>query len=186
MPLALDDPLMPAQPGIVGRSGELRVKEPIRRFTRLAEIAGNPDDTLAIALTLGRGEHGWPRLEGRVEGKVRLTCQRCLGGLWQPVACELRLALVPEGGEELVPAGYEAWELPEDQRLAPRLRELIEDEVILALPLIARHAQPDDCGELVSRLVGLEQDEAAEAAGTADGGDRDNPFAVLKVLKDRD
>ena len=182
MPLALDDVLSPAQPGGGRQPGELHVAEPIGRFTRLAEIAANTGDSLAIDLRLSydRGDGGLPRLDGSVRGAVELICQRCLGPLWHQVELSVKLVVVPERVEERVPPGYEAWEVPEDGGPPPRLRGLIEDEVILSLPLIPRHADRRDCGELSPLLAGGEADERTEGA-TAE---RENhPFAVLKSLK---
>jgi uncharacterized protein len=187
MPLALDDPLLPAQPGPGRRAGALQVSEPIRRFTRLAEVAGNPGDALEIDLVLDYADDGSPLLEGAVQGEVELVCQRCLGPLRQPVHLALRLALVPEGQSLAIPAGFEAWEMPGEQQRPPRVRDLVEDEVILALPLIARHDRRADCERLSPLLTaetgGAAGDEAADERG--DVG-RDNPFAVLKGLKTSD
>jgi uncharacterized protein len=185
MPLALDDVLRPAAPGGTRQPGELHVAEPIGRFTRLAEIAANVGETLAIDLRLSYdgGDGGLPRLEGRVGGTVELACQRCLGPLRHPVALSLRLVVVPEGSELAVPLGYEAWEMPDDGGTPPRLRELIEDEVILSLPLIARHADRKDCGELSSLL---DDERSAGQGDERKRGRGDHPFAVLKSLKRSD
>ena len=188
MPLALDDPLTPAHSGPGRRPGTLQVSEPIRRFTRLADVAGNPGDALEIDLALGYADDGSPLLEGAVQGDVELVCQRCLGPLRQPVDVALKLALVPEGQSPAIPAGFEAWEVPAEQQRPPRVRDLLEDEVMLSLPLIARHASRADCEGLSPHLV--DEDEAA-TSDAGDGGERgdterDNPFAVLKGLKTDD
>ena len=52
--------------------------------------------------------------------------------------------------------------------------EVIEDELILALPIILVHEDPS-CNEYLRSVAGEEQ--AVE---------RDNPFAVLESLKERD
>ena len=195
MPLALDDPLLPAQPGPGHRAGALQLSEPIGRFTRLAEVAGNPGDALEIDLALGYADDGSPLLEGAVEGEVELVCQRCLGPLRQPVRVALKLALVPEGRSPAIPAGFEAWEVPGEQQRPPRVRDLVEDEVMLALPVIARHDRRADCETLSPLLTDEAADEAAGETGGETGGEaadergdvgRDNPFAVLKGLKTSD
>jgi uncharacterized protein len=182
MPLALDDVLRPAQPGGGRQPGELHVAEPIGRFTRLAEIAANTGDSLAIDLRLSYDgvDGGFPRLDGSVRGTVELTCQRCLGPLRHEVELSVKLVVVPESAEGTLPPGYEAWELPEGGGPPPRLRGLIEDEVILSLPLIARHADRRDCGELSPLLAEGEADEDTDGK-TAERGN--HPFAVLKSLK---
>ncbi len=184
MPLALDDALLPARSGRTTRPGTLSAEVPIRRFTRLAEVAGNPDDTLAVDASIRYADDGSPLLAARVHGCVELVCQRCLGRLRHEVDLAIRLAIVPEDGEPLAPAGYEAWETPGDQQRPPRLRTLIEDEVMLALPLIARHDRRSDCESLSRHLV--DAPEEGDAGAAAVPSQRDNPFAVLQTLKGRD
>jgi uncharacterized protein len=46
---------------------------------------------------------------------------------------------------ESVPEGYEAL-VVEQGRLRPI--DVVEDELIMALPLVPRHARSDDCGPL--------------------------------------
>lgn len=175
MPLALDDVLSPAQTGAGNRPLELSLQEPVRRFPRLAEVAGNPDEALSLALTLTRDEAGWPRLEGTVHGVVELVCQRCLGPLRWPVDLELRLALVPEGAAQGVPPGFDAWEVAEEGEPMPRIRALVEDEILLSLPLVARHEERAECGELSALLSG--------ATTVPEPAPREHPFAALRALK---
>jgi uncharacterized metal-binding protein YceD (DUF177 family) len=50
-----------------------------------------------------------------------------------------------------VPTGFEPFEL-EDGRLQPA--QLIEDELIVAMPLVPKHARVEDCGSLARELAG--------------------------------
>ena len=50
-----------------------------------------------------------------------------------------------------VPAGFEPFEL-EGGRLQPA--QLIEDELIVAIPLVPKHARVEDCGSLARQLAG--------------------------------
>jgi len=47
--------------------------------------------------------------------------------------------------------------------------ELIEEELLLALPLIPRHPQGTPCGD--------------QPGPRAESGERESPFAILKKLK---
>jgi len=182
MPLALDDPLIPAQPGARRPRGSLKVRAPIGRFRRLAEIAENPDDELDIDVAVEDSREGLPLVSGRVTGQVGLACQRCLGRLMQAVEVELRLAIVEHDSEFSAPPDFEAWETGDGAVVRPKLGELIEDEVILALPLIARHEDDADCDPLPVRLEEAASAAAETPAGGEEGG-KVNPFAVLKELK---
>jgi uncharacterized protein len=104
---------------------------------------------------------------------VTLQCQRCLKAVQQELAVDrrFRFARSEEEAEKLDG-------LLEDDVLAlqPRLnlQELAEDELILALPLVARHE--GDCPDPlpVSADDGFGEDEPAP-----------NPFAALAALKTR-
>ena len=72
------------------------------------------------------------------------------------------MVLVDAGSTpETVPEGQEPFELS-DGRLSPA--ELIEDELIVSMPLVPKHEQLADCGSVARSLVA-----AAEGSGAAAG-----------------
>jgi uncharacterized protein len=92
----------------------------------------------------------------------------------------LRLAFIRDDAEATrLPDLYDPWVVIDD---AVDPLELIEDELLLALPVVPRHA-PEDCVETLA--VGAPAAEAgAEAVGGRGGaGGSDRPFAVLAELK---
>jgi uncharacterized protein len=119
-------------------------------------------------VTGGEAER-WLRLRARAT--VPLQCQRCLGLLAQPLEIDRRFRFV--AGEEEAERLDEA---SDDDVLAlqPRLDllGLLEDELILALPLVPRHEGA--CPEPLSA--------AAEPAAGLDAG-RPHPFAALAALR---
>ena len=75
-----------------------------------------------------------------VSGSVILVCQRCLGPLAFPIALDNEV-LLARSEREIAEAGDDI-----DRVLAGNamlVGELIEDEVILALPMVSRHEQCD-------------------------------------------
>ena len=71
-------------------------------------------------------------------------------------------------------------EIEDDVLALPRaldLRELVEDELLLALPIVPRHD-----GDCPQPLPVPSDDLPAASADEPDGG-RPNPFAVLQSLK---
>jgi uncharacterized protein len=111
------------------------------------------------------------RLELQARTTVQLRCQRCL----QPmdVALDVRPRLRFVQGEDLAARLDEE---SDDDVLALSseldLHELIEDELILALPLVPRHER---CAQPLPMR--------AEAAVEPDAADTANPFAVLAALR---
>lgn len=114
------------------------------------------------------GAQTWLHLQARAT--VRLTCQRCLQALDE--------ALEVEGSFRFVADEAEAERLDEEAEedvlaMPPRgrldLLPLVEDELILALPLVPRH---DHCPEPLP----MPADEPDEAPA-------EHPFAALAALK---
>lgn len=82
-------------------------------------------------------EQGMPIAIVAFSARVVLTCQRCLARLEQPLAGESRIALVADAAEaERAPSELEAVRAP-DHRV--RVRDLVEEEVLLALPIVPLH-----------------------------------------------
>jgi DUF177 domain-containing protein len=111
-------------------------------------------------------EHGRAMLDLAVDASVELVCQRCLQPFRLPLAARNRLRLIdadPEWSlEEADRAGHEADEVVADAALD--LRELVEDELLLALPLSPRH-------------------ETCKFAGSGNEARRESPFGVLARLR---
>ena len=146
-------------------SGVLAVKDLPRLCGLAAEDGGGRTGELSCRLRGGRGEDGMLCLWLSVSGELRLTCQRCLQALLLPLQVESRLLLVPSGAswpdEELADDGADAIEALTEQSLA----SLVEEEVLLALPLAPRH---ESC--------------ALPAVGGADTRPA-SPFAALVRIK---
>lgn len=132
---------------------------------RLRDSLAHQDATVAYELAFDIDEFDQAFVELLVQGELPLICQRTLEVYRQPVTVSLRLGLIRrEDQEAALPPGYEAYVVPPDGQIA--LADLIEDELILALPLVP--ARPDS---VTSRD---EDDERVERA---------NPFAVLKTMR---
>ncbi len=115
-----------------------------------------------------RGAETQTWLHVEAETRVTLECQRCL----RPVDVELKVnrSFLFVSGED---AAARLDTDSEDDVLALTraldLRELIEDELLLALPIVPRH---EVCPTPLRAPVG---DEVAD--------NKPNPFAVLMALK---
>jgi len=87
----------------------------------------------------GGMEEGKALLTITVRAGLRLRCQRCLDGLDYPLAARSRLLLVEDGerwpADESTEERYDA--IPAQRELD--LVTLVEDEILLALPLAPRH-----------------------------------------------
>lgn len=109
-------------------------------------------------------------IQGHIQASLPMICQRCLKPVDYPVHTETALMVLREGeSEDIVPDGFEPLIL---EQMPVSLLSLVEDELILALPIIAKHEQ---CP--VNEHVLAEEDSPAPEEK------RPNPFAVLATLK---
>lgn len=158
-----------------GEGARVAGRVALSRLPRLADqllsTAGSLDCSVQ-GVTFDNLQAGQPGLQVRVQGVLQMRCQRCLAEV--DVACDVdrRLLLMAAGADE---AAWPEEELESDDFDAiPASRELsllslVEDEVLLALPLVPRHADcvlPGNAG-----AAGLQQESKA------------SPFAVLADLK---
>jgi uncharacterized protein len=136
---------------------------PLRDFPRVRDMLASDAGEVAYEIAGVRDERGRPGLRLKVRGTPALRCQRCLEAMPFEVRTDETLVLAASLAEiHAEPADAHA----PDRVVAGRemsLRELIEDELILALPYAPRH-------------------EECLAAGAADDGARASPFAGLRGL----
>jgi uncharacterized protein len=111
------------------------------------------------------------------------TCQRCLQPVVLPVEIERTIRFV---ADEAMAAELDA-DLEDDVLVTSRgfdLLDLIEDELIMASPIVPRH---DECPQPPKMSVsdpGVDEEDQVHEEGGADGDTgRKNPFAVLAQLK---
>ena len=122
-------------------------------------------------LDFGRDALGISYVEVRASGSLSVTCQRTLEPFELPVTVDTRLGLIKLEREEAgLPPDCEPLLVAEDGRLNPM--DVIEDELLLALPLIP--INPDS--SLPDEVISQEPETSGE-------GQRENPFAVLRELK---
>lgn len=137
---------MPQMPVIDGfefaRSGsKLSGDWPAKEFRRLREGLRAGDGVLRYELEGLPQDQGRPALRLRVEGKLQLICQRCLGALPFELRSEsLLLLYAHEADLAALPVDAEGPESIVAEKSMPVL-ELVEDEVLLALPYAPRHEQ---------------------------------------------
>ena len=141
---------------------------PLASLPRLRDGLFEPEGDVRFTVDFDRDALGVPRVVLEAEAELPLQCQRSLQRFLLPVRVEQRLGLLrDEAGEAALPEGYEPLLVPADGRLDPL--DLVEDELILALPVVPVRPGTDP----------MEGDWPREA----DGARQDNPFAALAALK---
>lgn len=147
------------------------------QFARLLELSDGQGADNALhwqaqfeSLSDGEGIAAcWLHLQ--VEGAVPMQCQRCLTPVDMPIRVERSFRFVKSEAQ----AEEQDDRVDEDLLVLSRhfdLAELIEEELLLALPLVPRHTV---CPVAV-KMSAVDSDfDVAQA--------KPNPFAVLKQLK---
>jgi len=156
----------------------LTVHDPLSRYTRLVLEAEGPVDGLQVQWTVegelrsenGGASHIWLHLQ--VDAELPLTCQRCLTLDPMPLQVDRSFRFV---ADEATAEALDD-EAEEDLLALSRdfdLRHLIEDELLMELPLVPRH------GECPQELPMQSSDDDFEEASA----EKPNPFAVLQGLR---
>jgi uncharacterized protein len=126
-----------------------------------------------VEIKFGHDEQGTPLLRGQCQAQVRMTCQRCMNPVDVDLSTdfELGIAFSDEQAKHL-PKQYEPVIAERDDL---ELLPVIEDELILSLPMYAYHAQCDE-NELVEKVEKIDPVPVETEAPN-------NPFSVLEQLK---
>jgi uncharacterized protein len=134
---------------------------PVSALERLEDLLYDSVGTLHWTIKGRRDERNRPLLDLAVGGELHLQCQRCLGLLEYPVTVRNSLLVVPEGVQQ-PEDDLEDPEAPDTIDAKPDLdlSALVEDEVLLSLPLAPRHAE----GACESRFETQSQESAAPKA----------------------
>lgn len=143
---------------------------PLSGFARLCEGAVGDAGGVKVNVRIHRDEQGLFLMEGQMATTLSLCCQRCLEAVATDIEVEVQLWLLrDEGKAELLAEEADYLVLEEDGRIA--LADALEDELILALPLVPVH---ESC-----EMHQVRSEDIVEA----DTPRRENPFQVLASLK---
>jgi len=141
---------------------------------RLRGALASDEGFVDAVCSFARDEQSRNLVTVKIEAELSVPCQRCLDSMPIRIQSENRLAIVwsDEQAKQL-PSDLEAWVVEVEQG---DLWALVEDELMLGLPIVSYH-ESLECKQILDAYRPLPQD-AEEAA--------DNPFKVLELLKSGD
>jgi len=156
------------------------------QWTVQAEWRDPPPAVQAAWRALGQGRvvprQLWLRLQ--VHGALPLVCQRCLEPYWQPLSLDRWFRFVADEATALAEDDACEEDLLVYTGTRFHLRELVEDELLLAAPLVPRHDAA--CPHPLPLAAGDVLRPEAEPLATANDDEpqtRRQPFAALAALK---
>lgn len=149
-------------------TGALEISE----LARLSEVLEETEGTINVDLSFDKEERV-AVVSGNIKASLKMECQACLTPVTLSIDKDFKLGFVAslEQADKLT-SDCEPFIL-EGERVA--LVELIEDEVLLALPDFPRHEH--EC---------VERKEESVETTTIDNGEQEkthNPFSILAELK---
>jgi uncharacterized protein len=145
---------------------------------RVREAGGLPGTRIDAQLRFGSFE-GRTTVDVHVQGEAVLACQRCLAPCEYALDEAAQLMLVADDAQD-VPGGYEpVVVVPEHVSLSA----LIEEQVLLALPLVPMHAEDDaQCRARVAGEATRENTSSAATPVVEATAEKQTPFANLREL----
>lgn len=147
-------------------SGSLTLKD----MPRLSANLHSNDYLAEVDMQFGKDEEGTVYLKGHVKTSLILQCQRCMEPVVYEIIADFLLGVVKTLEEaNALSKRYEPTIAKEGSLV---VRDLIEDELILNLPIIPKH-EPEECN-ITLPLTNSEESKQEE---------RKNPFHVLHSLK---
>ncbi len=147
---------------------------------RLQQTVIRMPATAHLDLHFSRGAYNYPMIKGKILHSLDLRCERCLGDLTISVDRNVEIMLKPEaerlpeqaeGSIEDEAESEQSVEYYDYDGKTLVLAELVEEELMLALPLIPKHKDISLCDQ--DMIAWLAANDVPEQK-------RPNPFAILK------
>lgn len=155
------------------RGKQLLGKIKIDEMSRLSEILLDDSGEIEIDLTFDK-EGRVPTIVGKIKAKLLIECQSCAESFALSVDKQFKLGLVQSLEQaDRLPSDCDPLMIQNEKIV---LAELIEDELLLALPDFPKH--PDVCLDLSEQEVFKQVEEVDNEPVKSN-----NPFSVLAKLK---
>ena len=150
---------------------------PIRHMKRLLPLLDGDsalNDELILTLAFDKDSNGIHLLSGTIKGTLKLVCQRCLKQMDFAIDANILIAfLASEFDEEKLGGEYDPYIVTDTPIM---LSDIIEDELLLAMPTIPKH-ENTQCSEQLTHLTHTDSDTIL-----ANEDKVTNPFSILKDL----
>ena len=151
----------------VSRSSYFQGQIEAEALPRLGELLASKSAAIDVKFEFQNSDYDTALVSGEVQTMLEMECQRCLQAISVPLHLEFKLLI--DAPDDIVQESSLDTIYSEDGLID--IFEVVEDELILALPLVAMH-ESNLCNE---HWQVSEHDQEPVV--------RENPFSVLKDLK---
>ena len=143
---------------------------PLGEMPRLRDLLADARGSVRARFAFAKLDAGRAGATVAVEAMPQLLCQRCLQGFAFAAAGSSTVEFASAMEESAADSQRETYAMDEGR---VSLRELAEEELLLALPIVALHA-PQSCARTPAYEAGGEIQDMS--------GDRSRPFTALQDL----
>ena len=136
---------------LVGTETALDFSIPFTELPRVSRELTSPEGEARGHVRFSR-QLGQAVADLEVSAQPEVVCQRCMQPMCWPVTVKSRVALVSDyDSADRVPQEMEVFLVEAD---SVSVRDLVDEEVMLALPNVPRHAEDSECARLKVQLPG--------------------------------
>jgi uncharacterized protein len=130
-------------PEFAHRAEAMAGETPVVALPRVRELLAKPEGDVRYECVGAVRRDGKPSIRLHVAASVWMVCQRCLAPVRVDIESDRELVFVPEAAlGDVADEESDADYLPLGGRVSPM--ELVEDELLLSLPLAPKHADADE------------------------------------------
>jgi len=149
----------------------------ITRFARLKELLTSTEGAVKVQFDFDIDASKVHCVTGTLVAELSLCCQRCLEPMKWQLNADVGLAFVTHERqiEELV-VDYEPYLIEETPLM---FSDMVEDEILLALPQVPMHDETSSCQPAVKAAEHIEAQDNVQPTKEQ----RKNPFAMLADFK---
>ncbi len=151
----------------VTRSSYFEGQIEVDNLTRLSDLLVSPKATIVVKFEFLSSDFDSPMLVGEMQTELQMQCQRCLQAMPTPIQLDFKLLI--DAADDIIQESSLDTVYSEDGIID--IFEVVEDELILALPLVAMH-ENESCNK-----------HWQTSDSNQDPVVRESPFSVLKELK---
>jgi uncharacterized protein len=162
---------------LVGTETAIEFSIPLAELPRVSHEVASREGEASGRVRFSR-QQGQAVADLEVSTQPEVVCQRCMQPMRWPVKMKSRVALVSDyDAADRVPEGFEVYLVEAD---CVSVRDLVDEEIMLALPNVPRHAEGSECARREVQLPGQADEPDAEANSQVQ-----KPFAQLGELLKR-
>ena len=167
---------------LANHAGLIEGTLPLQCFQRLGEMLVAREGEVLLRLEFSKGEFGSTVVNGSAATEVCMICQNCMQPFWRKISCDIAVHIVSDEAKlERLAEDADGIVTP-DKVMA--VADLIEDELILTMPMIPRHEE-GECPKTEYEQVGIVLPEVLEVKEVQESQTTYRPFAGLAETIDK-